>query len=288
VNDASQIIAAVEVGTSKVFVLVASMIPGKSLNIIGQACLASKGIQKGEIVHFKLAAQKVHEALAVAETSANKRIETVFLSQTGGDLQGFFSKGTVHVAQSNQCVGAQDIQRAKEDAKGRHLPKGRVYVQHIQNPFFLDSREVMHPLGMTGEQLEIGYWSVHASEQKVRDLIHLINNYGLGVSSIVLSSIASGSITTTAEERQAGVLVLDIGCGTTDYVLYRKGVAMATGVVPVGGDHLTNDLSLGLRISLSEAEKFKLTYGDISGKNTAKQFNAEDLKAVFGQQPLPL
>jgi cell division protein FtsA len=153
----------------------------------------------------------------------------------------------------------------------KELPAGRAVVHHIRRPFRLDGRLVSDPEHLVGQRLEVGYWTVHGSEAKIGDHIHVITGFNLRVDELILSSLASGTMVTTPEERQSGVLVLDIGCGTTDYALYHDGVAYQTGVVPVGGDHFTNDLSLGLRLTRLQAEKLKVRYGSAVARSRDKQ-----------------
>jgi cell division protein FtsA len=136
-----------------------------------------------------------------------------------------------------------------------------VYVHHIHNGFQLDGRPVKRALGVEGQQLSVGYWSIHANTQRLRDTIHVVNGFGLKVEDVILSSLASASMVATDAERAHGVLVIDIGAGMTDYALYRDGFVIRTGALPVAGDHLTNDLSLGLRLSPDRAESLKLEVG---------------------------
>ena len=141
------------------------------------------------------------------------------------------------------------------------LSDDRIYIHHIQNPFSLDGSPVENPLSKEGRQLQIGYWSVHGDSEAVSDSLRVIRGIDLDVSDMIISSIASGTVLLEESEKENGALVIDIGGGTTDYMLYRKGYIVKTGVVPVGGDHITNDLSIGLRISRKNAEGFKLKDG---------------------------
>jgi cell division protein FtsA len=171
----------------------------------------------------------------------------------------------------------------------KELPNGRAVVHHIRRPFRLDGRLLADPEHLVGQRLEVGYWTVHGSEAKISDHIHIITGFNLRVHELILSSLAAGAIVTSPEERQNGVLVLDIGCGTTDYVLYHDGVAYQTGVVPVGGDHFTNDLSLGLRLPRRQAEKIKLQFGRCTVKTseeTRPVWLNSDLS--MGAHPFPI
>ena len=258
----SKFIGAVEIGTSKVVALVGQLIGERSLNIISMGQSTSAGIKKGEISDFRSASNSTHAAISAAEKSARAPIEGVYLSQSGSHLEGFSNRGSVTVSAPSSVVRVEDIKRGEEEAKRKALPPGRVFIHHVQNGYLLDGREVEKPVGMRGEQIDVCYWHLHADERKISDHLHVINGYGVPVEDMIVSSIASGSMVATEAEKQHGVLVLDVGCGSTDFVLYRGGRIKKTGVVGIGGDHFTNDLSLGLRIGAKQAERLKVEFGN--------------------------
>ena len=203
----------------------------------------------------------VHAALSAAEKNAGERIEGVYLSCSGGHIDGFSSRGAANVTAADNHVSPQDLQRACDNAKNKDLPADRIYIHHVRSSCQLDNQPVDDPIGMTGSQLEVSYWHVSGEEGKVRNLISVINGYGLNVDDLILGGFASSCLSAREEEKRNGVLVVDIGGGTTDYVLYRGGAVQCSGVIPVGGDHLTNDLSIGLRINARAAESLKLKFG---------------------------
>jgi len=260
VSSRTTFIGAVEIGTSKITVLVGEY-TGRELAIIGRGECQSRGIIKGTVVDYKAASECTHNALELAEREAGERIDLVFLAQTGGHLEGFYNEASVNVKAADNMIGSEDIRTVCDLAKSKDLPAGRMVVHHIRRPFRVDGRLVPNPEHLVGQRLDVGYWTVHGQENKLADLIHVIRGFNLEVRELVLSSLASGHMVTTAEERQHGVLAIDIGAGTTDYVLYRDGVPHTTGVLPVGGTHLTNDLSIGLRLTEGQAEKLKLRFG---------------------------
>lgn len=231
------------------------------LNIIGQSSCFSKGVKKGVITDLKAASDCVHAAIVTAEQNAGPRIDEIYLAQTGSHLTGDFNLGTTTVSASDSIIRETDIEEAKKDAKRRRLEDSRTYIHHIQNPFLVDGQVVENPLSHKGKRLEVGYWSVHGSSRIVSDSLRVIRGIDLDVSDMIISSIASGAVLLEEAEKENGALVIDIGGGTTDFVLYRKGYIVLTGVVPVGGDHITNDLSIGLRISRKKAEEIKLKEG---------------------------
>jgi cell division protein FtsA len=267
----TRLIGAVEIGTSKVTVLVGELTRGRTLNIIGLGSCQSRGVIKGSVVDYKEASACTHSALRSAEEGAGAPVAAVYLAQTGAHLEGFYNETAVNVNAADNCVSAADIDTACRLAMAKELPEGRAVVHHIRRPFRLDGRLVPDPEHLVGRRLEAGYWTVHGSEAKIGDHIHVITGFNLRVDELILSSLASGTMVTVPEERQNGVLVLDIGCGTTDYVLYHDGVAYQTGVVAVGGDHFTNDLSLGLRLTRGQAETLKLRYGSATLRSKDKQ-----------------
>ena len=266
-------IAAVEIGTSKINVLVGEY-TGRELAIIGRGECSSRGVIKGTVVDYKAASECTHSALEQAERDAGERIDVVFLAQTGGHLEGFYNEASVNVKASDNMIDAGDIRTVCDLAKSKELPSGRMVVHNIRRPFRVDGRLVPgSPENLVGQKLEVGYWTVHGQEQRLADNIHVIRGFNLEVRELVLSSLASGHMVTTAEERQHGVLAIDLGAGTTDFVLYRDGVPHTTGVVPVGGTHLTNDLSIGLRLTEGQAEKLKLRFGraNVTTKDKAQK-----------------
>ena len=254
-------IGAVEIGTSKITVLVGAY-TGKELAIIGCGECASRGVTKGVVADYKAATECTHSAIELAERDAGERIDCVFMAQSGGHLEGFYNEASVNVKAADNMIEKEDIRTVCELAKAKELPPGRMVVHHIRRPFRVDGRIVpTSPENLMGQKLEVGYWTVHGQEQRLADHIHVIRGFNLEVRELVLSSLASGYMVTSPEERQNGALVLDIGGGTTDYVLYRNGVAHTTGILPVGGAHVTSDLAVGLRLTEGQAEKLKLRHG---------------------------
>ena len=263
-------IGAVEIGTSKVTALIGEY-TGREIAIIGCGECSSRGVIKGSVVDYRAATECTHNALELAERDANERIDHVFLAQTGGHLEGFYNEASLNVKAADNMIDMDDIRRVCDLAKAKELPLGRMVVHNIRRPFRVDGRLVpTSPENLVGQKLEVGYWTVHGQEQRLADNIHVIRGFNLEVRELVLSSLASGHMVTSMEERQNGVLAIDIGAGTTDYVLYRNGAPHATGVAAVGGGHFTNDISIGLRLTESQAEKLKLRFGRASVQSRDK------------------
>jgi cell division protein FtsA len=264
VSSRPSFIGAVEIGTSKITVLVGEY-SDRELTIIGKGECSSRGVMKGAVVDYKAASECTHSALEQAERDAGEQVEVVFLAQTGGHLEGFYNEAAVNVKASDNMIEPDDVRTVCELAKAKELPAGRMVVHHIRRPYRVDGRLIPgSPEHLVGQKLEVGYWTVHGQEQRLADNLHVIRGFNLEVRELVLAGLASGHMITTAEERQHGILAIDIGAGTTDFALYRDGAAHTTGVLPVGGSHLTNDLSIGLRLTEGQAEKLKLRFGRAS------------------------
>jgi len=261
VTSRTRFIGAVEIGTGKITALVGEF-TGRELAIIGYGECQSRGVIKGTVVDYKAASECTHSALEAAEQSAGEHVDYVFLAQTGSHLDGFYNEAAVNVKSADNMVSQLDIDTVCGLATAKELPPGRMVVHNIRRPFCVDGRVVPgSPEHLVGQRLEVGYWIVHGLENKLADNIHVIRGFNLEVRELVLSSLASGHMVTTPEERQNGILAIDLGAGTTDFVLYRDGGPYLTGVLPVGGAHLTNDLALGLRLTEGQAEKLKLRHG---------------------------
>jgi cell division protein FtsA len=261
VSSKTTFIGAVEIGTSKVTALVGEY-TGREIVIIGCGECSSRGVIKGSVVDFRAATECTHSALELAERDANERVDHVYLAQSGGHLEGFYNEAYVNVKAADNMIEMDDIRTVCDLAKSKDLPLGRMVVHNIRRPFRVDGRLVpTSPENLVGQKLEVGYWTVHGQEQRLADNIHVIRGFNLEVRELVLSSLASGHMVTSMEERQNGVLAIDIGAGTTDFVLYRNGAPHTTGVVAVGGSHFTNDISLGLRLTEGQADKLKVRFG---------------------------
>lgn len=267
-NSKTTIVGAIDIGTSKVVVLVALVTPGQSMTLIGKGQTTAAGMKRGEIMNMQQISDCTHAAIGAAEKQAEAEIERVCLSISGAHVRGFRHSGMTAINSSRNIVSEVDLYRAIENARNKVLEPGTVYLHHIRNGNLLDGRPVEDPVGRSGYHLEVHYWHVVGEEQKIRDHMHIINGFGLEVNDLLAASLASGSLLATAEEKRQGVLVVDIGKGTTDYVLYKAGRVVQTGVIPVGGEHVTNDLSLGLRTKPKYAEALKLRAAQaIIGRN---------------------
>ncbi len=259
----SEAVLALEIGTSKTQVFLGEIVDGTKLNIVKLGFASASGVKKGDILNEAMVADLAQSAILKAEDKSAKRPESVYLAISGTHIKGIRSVGSANVSGVGGLVTAEDILRAKNDAKSKKLEAGRSYINRICSGFYLDGKYCDNPLGQKAEILEAEYWLLHGEDEKIESAMHIVRSFGLEVKQLIHSALASSLAVTSQKSRNEGVLVLDIGCGTTDYVMFRNGRAAQLGTIPVGGDHITNDIYMGLQISIKNANSLKLKYGKI-------------------------
>lgn len=259
-NSPTRIIAGVEIGTACIKVLIADVGPDHLRPLALGTCTAL-GVLKGSILDKEAVADCFHAALAAAERKASAAIEGVYLALSGAHLDGFAHEESIDVSTNDGTVTRADIDKVNRLARAKELPAEHAVVHFQCQQYHLDGRSIASPDALHGRKLTARYWIAHADRHCIADGIDLLRRFDLQVDEPILSSLASGAIVTSAEERRQGVLVLDIGGGTTDYVLYRDGRAYWTGVLTFGGDQITNDIHLRLRVTVEQAEQLKRRLG---------------------------
>ena len=257
----SKIIGAVEIGTSHAKVLIGEVGENKKLSIVGMASRSNEGMRKGEIIDFRSVATCVHSAIEEAEKMSGTTIDSIYLAQTGTHLKGMVLRGSANVSSADRRVKPEDLQRAADEARRRQPAEGRSYVHHVRMPILLDGNPVDDPVGLIGQKVELIYWSIDGENKAIQKNLDVASSYSLDIDDLILSSVASSTLVAGPDLRRAGTLVIDLGAGVTDLALYRQGNLAYTGVISVGGDHVTGDLSMGLRILEPYAEELKLEYG---------------------------
>lgn len=260
--DDSNIIVGLEIGTSKVCAVVGEQNADGSLNVIGLGQSRSRGVRKGEIVDATMIEEDVRNAIVEAEQMADVEIRSVYLGVTGGHIRGFNNRGVHPVVSADREISDDDVQDVIKNAKAINLPTENTVVHAIRQHFFVDGHDgVANPVGMLGSRLEVDVHVVHGHTNRLQNAIRLVKGLQLEVDEIVFNGLASSLALLTNEQKELGALVVDIGGGTTDYVVYANGVIKHTGVLAIGGDHVSNDLAYGLKVPLSRAEKLKLEHG---------------------------
>jgi len=260
--DDPNIIVGLEIGTSKICAVVGEQNADGAINIIGVGQSRSRGVRKGEIVDIAQAEEDVRNAIVEAEQMADVEIRAVYLGVTGAHVRGFNNRGVHPVVSADREISDDDVQDVIKNAKAINLPNENNVIHAIRQHFLVDGQDrVINPVGMLGSRLEVDMHVVHGSTNRLQNSIRLVKGLQLEVEEIVSNGLASSLALLANEQKEMGALVIDIGGGTTDYVVYADGVIKHTGVLAVGGDHISNDLAYGLKVPLSRAEKLKLEHG---------------------------
>ncbi len=260
--DDSSIIVGLEIGTSKVCAVVGELGADGALNIIGLGQARSRGVRKGEIVDPTQAEEDVRNAIVEAEQMADVEIRSVYLGVTGGHIRGFNNRGVHPVVSADREISEDDVQDVIKNAKAINLPAENHVIHAIRQHFLVDGQDgITNPVGMLGSRLEVDVHVVHGNTNRLQNAIRLVKGLQLEVDDIVFNGLASSLALLSNEQKELGALVIDIGGGTTDYVVYANGIIKHTGVLAVGGDHVSNDLAYGLKVPLSRAEKLKIEHG---------------------------
>src|SRR6187399_397844 len=251
-----------DVGTSKIAAIVGEVMDDGSLDIIGIGLSDSKGIRRGVVNNVDSAAEAIKKAIDEAELTAGIEIDSVYLALSGAHVKAFNSRGVVAVAGRNREITREDVKRAIDAARAVALPGGREILHVLPQDFVVDDLEgVAVPVGMTGSRLEVNVHVVTGSASSMQNMIACVNRAGVEVIDTVLEQVAAREGVLTDDERNLGVCLVDIGGGTTDFAVFERGSLWHTGVLAVGGDHFTNDIAVGLRMPITDAEKLKRRSG---------------------------
>ncbi|MDB4436078.1 cell division protein FtsA [Akkermansiaceae bacterium] len=261
----SKIHVGLEIGSTKTVMVVAEIKPDQSVKILGLGESRSAGVRKGEIADYKQVRACVKAALLEAEDVSDVIIKSVFLAVTGNHISGVNNVGTFRLPDDEEEVGYDHLDEVREIAKDIAIPSDHVYLHHLPRHFNLDGQSHSKvPYGLLGKQLEADYHIVHGTRTRIQNSIKCVREIPLDVDDVVFAPIASAQIALNAERKESGALVIDMGGGTTDYVLYLDGAIAAAGCVPVGGDHVTNDIHLVTKIPFLKADKVKIAEGHAS------------------------
>jgi len=261
----SDLMVGLEIGTSKICVVVGEGRPDGTIKILGVGQAPSRGVRKGEIVDFETAMKCVHEAVVDAETKSDVMIRSVYVGVTGAHIQSFNNRGLVTLPEDRDEIDEQDIEDVKINAREVSIPAQNAFLHSIIQHYHVDGQEgVLNPIGMLGEKLEADFHIIHGVRTRIQNTIRCVKELPLEVEDVVFTPLAAAQVVLTQHQKNLGALVIDIGGGTSDYILYVDGAVKQSGVLAVGGDHITNDISMGLRIPMTRAEKLKIEEGSVT------------------------
>lgn len=253
------IVAGLDIGTTKVCAIVGE-ITDAGIDIIGFGSAPSRGLRKGVVINISATVESIRQAIEEAELMAGCEVSTVYAGIAGGHIRGFNSHGIVAVKDGE--ISQADISRVIDAAKAVAIPLDREIIHVLPQQYIIDDQDgISEPLGMSGVRLEARVHIVTAAVTSAQNIIKCCNRTGLHVSAIVLEQLASAAAVLTQDEKDLGVCLIDIGGGTTDITIFNEGAVVHTAVLPLGGNHLTNDIAVGIRTPQDEAEKIKKKYG---------------------------
>ncbi|GGH74546.1 cell division protein FtsA [Pullulanibacillus pueri] len=292
----NDIYVSLDIGTSTVKVLIGEM-AGDTLNVIGIGKSDSNGIKKGSIVDIDETVRSIRNAVEQAERMVGSKVQSAIVGITGNHIQLHPCHGVVAVSSDNREIGDDDIARVMEAAQVMPIAPEREIIDVIHHEFIVDGLEgINDPRGMVGVRLEMKGTVITGSKTILHNLQRCVEKAGLEIADICLTPLALGSVALSSDEKNLGVALVDIGGGSTKVALFEQGVLVDTFILPIGGNHVTKDVSIGLRTSTENAESIKLKYGHASidlasieetftvskmGRNGEETFSQQDLAYII-------
>ncbi|MBW6507962.1 MAG: cell division protein FtsA [Desulfuromonadales bacterium] len=276
------LIVGLDIGTTKICCIVGHMAED-GLEVVGIGTSPSRGMRKGVVINIESTVAAIRKAIREAELMAGCEIKSVFTGIAGGHIRGMNSQGVIAI--KNREVTSDDLQRVIDAAKAIAIPMDREVLHILPQEFIIDDQDgIREPLGMSGVRLEAKVHIVTGAVASAQNIIKSCNRAGVDVADIVLEQLASSEAVLSADEKELGVALVDIGGGTADIAIYSDGAIKHTSVLSIGGDHLTNDIAVGLRTPMAEAEKIKQAYGCCLTSMVGKDETIE-VPSVGGREP---
>ncbi|MBI4303173.1 MAG: cell division protein FtsA [Chloroflexi bacterium] len=258
-------IASIDVGTTKVCTIMADHDGNGGLRVLGVGIAPSQGLQKGLVVNVNEAKQSIRESVRKAERTAGYKLESAYIGVTGRHISSVNNRGAIVINRNDQLVTPKDLKRVLDVARSVKVPNDRKLLHVIPRTYAVDGQEgVKNPVGMHGFRLDVEAHIITAAVTSVQNLTKCIRTIGIEVEDLLMEPIASAEAVLTEEERQNGVMMADIGGGTTDIAVFKEDTIYHTAVIPVAGYQVTRDISVGLGLSQEMAEEMKKKYGDVT------------------------
>lgn len=277
------VLIGLDLGTTKVCAIVGEVKDGGQVDIIGIGISPSHGLKKGVVVNIDSTVESIKKAVHEAELMAGVPINSVYVGISGGHIKGINSRGVAAI--KNKEVGATDVARAIDGARAVNIPMDQQILHVLPQEFIIDDQDgIKDPLGMSGTRLDVKVHIITGAVTAIQNITKSCSRAGLTVNDLVLQPLASSRAVLTAEEQELGVVVVDIGGGTTDVAFFLESSLWHTEVLPIGGNHFTNDIAIGLRTPTSEAEKIKIKYG-CALSSLVRHEETLDVPSVGGRPP---
>jgi cell division protein FtsA len=264
-------VVGIDVGTTKICTMVAEIRPDSRINVLGVGLTPSKGLDKGVVVNIDDAVNAIATSVEKAERLSGYRIGTAYVGIAGKHVQSLNSRGVVAISRPDHEITTMDVSRAVESAQAVAIPTQREIIHVIPRAYIVDGHEnIRDPVGMSGYRLEVETHIVTGEVMAIQNLIKSVERAGVIIDDLVLQPLASGEAVLTAEDKDRGVVLVDIGGGTTDIAIFIQGGIWHSVVIPVGGNHLTNDIVYVLHTPHNTAEYLKLKYGSAIAEEPAE------------------
>ncbi|MDX8407813.1 MAG: cell division protein FtsA [Mariprofundaceae bacterium] len=281
-----QVLVGLDIGTSKIACVVAEASPDGKLDVIGIGTHPSRGLRKGVVVNIESTVESIRLAVEEAELMAGVDIQSVFTGIAGSHIRGYNSHGVV--ASKGSEIMREDVDRVIDAAKAMNIPADQQILHILPQEYIIDNQDgIREPIGMSGVRLEAKVHIVTGAVSSAQNIVKCCNRCDLDVSDMVLEQVASSEAVLMQDEKDIGVVLVDIGGGTTDIAVFLDGAIRHTAVIPIGGDHLTNDLVIGLRTSAREADQLKRKYGACMTSLVPPEDQIE-IPSVGGREPRPM
>jgi len=278
-----EIIVGLDIGSGKVCTVVGELGEDDQIEIIGIGTAPSLGIRKGIVIDLDQAIQSVKESIESAERMAGTRINSAFVSIAGSHITSVNSKGVIAISGESPEITENDIEKVIEAAKAGIISSDKELIHTLSREFIVDGQSgISDPLGMSGARLESKVHIVTGSITAVQNLIKCVEGAGLDIEEIIFGTLASSNAVLSNAEKDLGVLLIDIGAGTTEIAIFVEGGLAYSAVLPVGGIQITNDLAVGLRTSIEEAEKIKINYGS-AVENSVSPEKLVEISSINGK-----
>lgn len=257
------LLVGLDIGTAKVLAIVGEMMPDGSLAIIGYGAQPSKGMKRGVVINIETMEQAIQVAVEEAELMAGCQIHSAYTGIADSQVRGFNSHGVVGVRNAQEVVNT-DVERVLEAAKAVAIPAEQHIIHVLPQSFILDRQEgIRQPIGMSGVRLESKVHLILSAVASTQNLLKSIQRCQLDVSHLILKQLAASYATLNEDEKALGVCLIDMGAGTTNIIVFAEGAIQHTAVLPLGGDQVTNDIAIALRLSTAQAEALKLEAGSV-------------------------
>ncbi len=279
-----EIVVGLDIGTKKVCTVIGELGESDEMEIIGVGTVPSVGVKKGIIVDLEQAIQAVKRSIEKSERMAGTRVNSAFVSIAGSHITSVNSKGVIAISGENPGISEEDIERVMEAAKAGIVSPDRELIHTLSREFVIDGQSgITDPLGMSGARLECKVHIITGSNTAVQNLIRCMEGVGVDIEEIVFGALASSNVVLSDAEKELGALLMDIGAGTTELAIFVEGVLVYSAVLPLGGNHITNDLAIGLKTSLNEAEKIKINYGSAIDNGVSSE-GVVDISSLNGEE----